>query len=75
MTAENKLQTSVWLNDLYAHFLINAAAERKTDTATLHRLANEGAIKNPQDAVANKLIDAVILSVRKGSVALLNLPA
>ena len=59
MTAENKLQTSVWLNDLYAHFLINAAAERKTDTATLHRLANEGAIKNPQDAVANKLIDAV----------------
>ena len=59
MTAENKLQTSVWLNDLYAHFLINAAAERKTDTATLHRLANEGAIKNPQDAVTNKLIDAV----------------
>lgn len=59
MSPENKLQTSVWLNDLYSHFLINAAAARKTDTATLHRLANEAAIKNPQDAVANKLIDAV----------------
>ena len=59
MTEENKLQTSVWLNDLYSHFLMNAAAVRKSDTATLHRLANEGAIKNPQDAVANNLIDGV----------------
>lgn len=59
MSPENKLQTSVWLDDLYSHFLINAAAARKTDTATLHRLANEAAIKNPQDAVANNLIDAV----------------
>jgi len=59
MTEENKLQTSVWLGDLYSHFLIKAAEARKTDTATLHKLANEGTIKNPQDAVANKLIDAV----------------
>ena len=58
MTEENKLQTSVWLSDLYSHFLIKAAEARKTDTATLHQLANEGTIKNPQDAVANKLIDA-----------------
>ena len=55
MSPENKLQTTVWLDDLYSHFLINAAARRKTDTATLHRLANEGAIKNPQDAVTNLL--------------------
>ena len=59
MTDENKLQTSVWLGDLYAHFLINAAEARKTDTASLHQLANEGAIKNPQDAVDKKLIDGV----------------
>ncbi len=59
MSPENKLQTTVWLDDLYSHFLINAAARRKTDTATLHRLANEGAIKNPQDAVTNNLIDGV----------------
>ncbi len=59
MSPENKLQTSVWLDDLYSYFLINAAAARKSDTATLHRLANEAAIRNPQDAVTNNLIDAV----------------
>src|SRR5688572_578739 len=59
MTEENKLQTSVWLNDLYSHFLIKAAEQRKTDTATLHQYANEGLIRNPQDAVARNLIDGV----------------
>src|SRR6187551_2841886 len=59
MTPENKLQTSVWLGDLYAHFLLKAAEQRKIDTATLHQYANEAAIKNPQDAVDKKLIDGV----------------
>lgn len=59
MTEENKLQTSVWLGDLYSHFLVKAAEARKIDTATLHRLANEAAIRTPQDAVTHKLIDAV----------------
>jgi protease-4 len=59
MTEENKLQTSVWLGDLYAHFLVKAAEARKTDTASLHQLANAATIKDPQDAVTNKLIDGV----------------
>ncbi len=59
MTPENKLQTSVWLGDLYSHFLLKAAEQRKIDTATLHQYANEAAIKNPQDAVDKKLIDGV----------------
>jgi protease-4 len=59
MTDENELQTSVWLGDLYAHFLVKAAEARKTDTATLHQLANEAAIRKPQDAVDKKLIDGV----------------
>src|SRR6186713_3223812 len=59
MTPENKLQTSVWLGDLYAHFLLKAAEQRKIDTATLHQYANEGAIQRPQDAVDKKLIDGV----------------
>lgn len=59
MTEENKLQTSVWLGDLYSHFLVKAAEARKIDTATLHQIANEAAIKKPQDAVDKKLIDAV----------------
>jgi len=59
MTDENKLQTSVWLGDLYSHFLMKAAEARKIDTATLHQLANEGVIRKPDDAVAKKLIDGV----------------
>lgn len=59
MTEENRLQTSEWLGDLYEHFLVKAAEVRKIDTAILHQLANEGTIKTPQDAVANKLIDGV----------------
>ena len=59
MTPENKLQTSVWLGDLYSHFLLKAAEQRKIDTATLHQYANEEAIQRPQDAVDKKLIDGV----------------
>lgn len=59
MTPENELQTSVWLQDLYAHFLVQAAEARKTDTATLRRLANEGAIQTAADALQYKLVDAV----------------
>ena len=59
MTEENKLQTSIWLGDLYAHFLVKAAEARKTDTATLHKLANEGTVRNTQDALTHKLIDGV----------------
>ena len=59
MTAENRLQTSVWLGDLYSHFLLKASEERKIDTATLHQIANEAAIRKPEDAVDRKLIDGV----------------
>ena len=59
MTDENKLQTSVWLGDLYAHFLIKTSETRKIDTATLHELANNGTIQTPEDAVTNNLIDGV----------------
>ena len=59
MTPENKLQTTVWLSDLYNHFLLAASSSRKIDTGTLHQLANEGKIQTPQDAVDNKLIDGL----------------
>lgn len=59
MTPENRLQTTVWLGDLYAHFLSKASEARKIDTATLHKLANEMTIRNPQDALNNKLIDGL----------------
>ncbi|RYY59754.1 MAG: signal peptide peptidase SppA, partial [Chitinophagaceae bacterium] len=59
MTPENKLQTSVWLNDLYNDLLLKTAEARKVDTATLHRLANEASIRTAADAASYKLIDAV----------------
>lgn len=59
MTPENKLQTTVWLNDLYDDFLMKTAEARKVDTATLHQLANDGKIQNTKDAVDNKLVDGL----------------
>jgi protease-4 len=59
MTPENELQTIEWLGDLYQHFLIKTSEARGIDTATLHNLANTGAIQTPQDALNNKLIDGL----------------
>lgn len=59
MTPENTLQTSVWLGDLYNHFLLKASEARKIDTSELRKLANSGSIQNAQDAVNAKLIDAL----------------
>ena len=59
MTPENQLQTSVWLNDLYNDFLVHTSEARKIDTATLHQLANQGKIRTAQDAVDNRIVDAI----------------
>lgn len=59
MTEANRLQTSVYLNDLYGHILTSAAEKTKSDTASLHALANSGAIQTANDAAKYKLIDAV----------------
>jgi len=59
MTPENKLQTTVWLNNLYNYFLIKASEQRKIDTAALHQLANEAKIQTAQDALENKLVDGL----------------
>ena len=59
MTPENEVQTTEWLGDLYHHFLQRVSQSRRIDTATLHRLANTGAIQTPQDALNSKLIDGL----------------
>ena len=59
MTPENALQTSVWLGDLYDRFLQQVGESRDLDTATLHRLANEAAIRTANDAVQYKLVDSL----------------
>jgi protease IV len=58
MTAANRLQTQVFLNEIYTHFLLTTAVARNTDTATLHQCANDNLIRTTADAVTYKLIDA-----------------
>jgi len=57
MTEANRLQSSVFLNDLYSRFLTETASARHLDTATLHGYANAMTIQTADDAVKYKLID------------------
>jgi protease-4 len=59
MTEANRLQLSVLLGDLYGNFLLQTAAARKVDTATLHQLANESRIQFAADALQYKLVDGL----------------
>jgi protease-4 len=59
MTDANRLQTTVWLNDIYSSLLMRTADARNTDTATLHQLANTGAVQTANDAVKYNLVDGL----------------
>ena len=59
MTEANRLQTSVWLGDLYNQFLYQTAAARNLDTALIRSLAVEGKIQTAADAVKYNLIDGL----------------
>ncbi|MGN7723224.1 signal peptide peptidase SppA [Chitinophaga sp. 22620] len=59
MTEANRIQTTAFLGDLYADFLLRISEARKIDTATLHRYANEGLIMEPSDADKYKLVDGL----------------
>lgn len=59
MTEANKLQSSVILNDLYGHYLEDAAQVRKIDTATLHGYANNSRIQFAADALHYGLVDGL----------------
>ncbi len=57
MTDANKLQTGVWLGDLYTHFLQAAAMSRNQDTAILRSLAVKGLVQTAHDAKKYGLVD------------------
>lgn len=59
MTAANRLQTETWLGDIYGHFLVKTAESRKSDTASLHAMANDYALRDADDAVQKGLLDGV----------------
>lgn len=59
MTDANRLQTTVWLNDLYERFLYQVAEGRKADTAFLRNLATQGLIQTPYNALQYRLVDGL----------------
>ena len=59
MTDANRLQSSVFMNDFYSHFLIQVSAARNIDTGTLHKLANIGAVQTANDALQFGLVDGL----------------
>lgn len=59
MTDANRLQTSVWLNDLFTQMLIVIGKARNIDTALLRQYANDATIQTPYKAAALKLIDGL----------------
>lgn len=59
MTEPNKLQTSVYLNDLYSRILLAAAEKSKSDTASLRQLANSGVVQTASEAAMYHLIDGL----------------
>lgn len=59
MTDANRLQTTTWLNDIYNNLLIRTAEARHSDTATLHNLANTGAVQTANDALKYNLVDGL----------------
>lgn len=59
MTDANRLQSSVFMNDFYSHFLMQVSAARNIDTGTLHKLANIGAVQTANDALQFGLVDGL----------------
>lgn len=59
MTDANKLQTGVWLGELYNNLLKVTAASRKKDTAYLRNLASTGAVLTASDALKHGLVDGL----------------
>lgn len=59
MSDANRLQTSTWLGEIYGQVLDGVAQSRGLDTASLHALANQGAIQSAQDALDHHMVDGL----------------
>lgn len=57
MTDASRLQTEVWLGDIYDQLVNDVANSRKINSDSLRTFANDFRIKSPGDAVSLKLID------------------
>lgn len=59
MTEPNKVQSMEFLGYLYNQLLVNTAATRGIDSATLHAYANNYSVRTASDAVRYKLVDGM----------------
>ncbi|MGH1335389.1 MAG: signal peptide peptidase SppA [Aureispira sp.] len=58
MSAQNRRQVTEYLGGMYDLYLEDLAASRAPTKEDFYRIANEGLIRKPADAVTHKLIDA-----------------
>jgi protease-4 len=59
MTEPNRIQTTMWLNDLYSEIINTTAVTRKLNADSLRSFANRYAIVDPAIAVEKGLIDGL----------------
>lgn len=59
MTDANKLQTGVWLGELYTHFISATSISRKKDSTEFRNLALNGSIQTAHDAYHYGLVDGL----------------
>ena len=60
MSQPNRLQVESYLGSLYATFLDNVSASRKVPADSLRSIADRYAVRDAEDAVRLKLVDAVL---------------
>jgi protease IV len=59
MSGDNRNQTEVFLNSIWASMVRGISKTRNVSTEELNKLADELAVKNPQDALDKKLVDGL----------------
>ena len=59
MSEANRLQAETFLNSIWNNMLVDIAKSRKSDVATLNKLANDLSVTFPQEALSYKLVDAL----------------
>lgn len=59
MSPANKLQTSVWLNGVYDHFINGVAIQRNLNADSLKIWSDEGKVQSANDALNKHLLDGL----------------
>lgn len=59
MTEPNRIQTAEILNDIYGYFLSRISENRKIDTATLRKYADENSVQFAADALRLNMVDGL----------------